>query len=376
MEQVFVGQSRPQPQQLVQRIFFLFMVLYLPCLLFSQTQETHLLPNGWSLTPAGQSLPLGDLPLNMAVSKSNHWIAVTNNGQSVQSIQLIDVAQEKIVDNIIVAKSWYGLKFSDDEQYLYASGGNDSWIYKYAIEDSHLHIRDTIRLGAPMLDTISPAGLEIDWKNQILYVVTKENNSLYIINLISKSIDKQIALGAEAYACALSPDKKELYISLWGGNKLLVYSTQSKSILTTIPVGSNPNEILLSKNGKHLFVANGNDNSVSVVDLKKRKVIEVLNSALYPDAPTGSASNGLALSADEKTLYIANADNNALAVFDVSKVGSSKSKGFIPVGWYPTNVKWVNDKIWVTNGKGYSSFPNPNGPNPISKEQDVAYQKG
>jgi DNA-binding beta-propeller fold protein YncE len=102
----------------------------------------------------------------------------------------------------------------------------------------------------------------------------------------------------------------------------------------------------------------------------------VLNSALYPDAPTGSASNGLALSADEKTLYIANADNNALAVFDVSKWGSSKSKGFIPVGWYPTNVKWVNDKIWVTNGKGYSSFPNPNGPNPVSKEQDVAYQKG
>ncbi|HUW05050.1 MAG TPA: hypothetical protein VMW01_02210, partial [Williamwhitmania sp.] len=26
------------------------------------------LPNGWSLTPAGKSLPLGDLPLNIAVS--------------------------------------------------------------------------------------------------------------------------------------------------------------------------------------------------------------------------------------------------------------------------------------------------------------------
>jgi hypothetical protein len=36
----------------------------------------------------------------------------------------------------------------------------------------------------------------------------------------------------------------------------------------------------------------------------------------------------------------------------------------------------VNGKIWVTNGKGFSSFPNPKGPNPISKEQDVAYQKG
>jgi hypothetical protein len=28
------------------------------------------LPNGWTLSPAGRSLPLGDLPLNIAVSKS------------------------------------------------------------------------------------------------------------------------------------------------------------------------------------------------------------------------------------------------------------------------------------------------------------------
>ena len=61
--------------------------------------------------------------------------------------------------------------------------------------------------------------------------------------------------------------------------------------------------------------------SVSVIDIKQRKVVEALNAALYPDAPAGSTSNGLALSADEKTLYIANADNNCLAVFDVSKPG-------------------------------------------------------
>jgi hypothetical protein len=46
------------------------------------------LPNGWSLTPVGSSLPLGDLPLNIAVSPSKKLLAVTNNGQSVQSIQL------------------------------------------------------------------------------------------------------------------------------------------------------------------------------------------------------------------------------------------------------------------------------------------------
>src|SRR5678816_3953434 len=84
------------------------------------------LPNGWSLTPVGKSLPLGDLPLNIAISPSKKYLAVTNNGQSIQSIQLIDVQYEKILDSIDIAKSWLGLKFTADEKYLYASGGNDN----------------------------------------------------------------------------------------------------------------------------------------------------------------------------------------------------------------------------------------------------------
>ncbi|HET6993648.1 MAG TPA: alkaline phosphatase family protein, partial [Chitinophagaceae bacterium] len=179
-----------------------------------------------------------------------------------------------------------------------------------------------------------------------------------------------------AYTCLLSNDRRELYISLWGGKKLLVFDIASKKISSSIDVGENPNELLLSKNGKYLFVANAGDNSVSVIDIAKRKVLEVLNAALYPNAPTGSASNGLALSENQQTLYIANADNNCLAVFDVSQPGLSRSKGFIPVGWYPTNVKLVGKKIFVSNGKGFQSFANPRGPNPIGKKQVVKYQGG
>ncbi|MEJ7683075.1 MAG: hypothetical protein WKG06_35515 [Segetibacter sp.] len=57
--------------------------------------KTVKLPNGWSLSPAGRSISLGDLPLNIAVSPSKKYIAVTNNGQSVQSLQLINVRTEK-----------------------------------------------------------------------------------------------------------------------------------------------------------------------------------------------------------------------------------------------------------------------------------------
>jgi YVTN family beta-propeller protein len=332
------------------------------------------LPNGWSLTPAGRSFPLGDLPLNIAVSGSGKRMAVTNNGQSVQSIQLIDPVSEQVLHTEMVAKAWYGLKFSADEKTLYASGGNDNRILVYKVFPDKLQLADSIILGDKWPKKISPAGMDIDEVSKTLYVVTKDNKSLYVADLRRREVRQQISLGSEAYTCLLSPDRKNLYISLWGNDKVMNWNliTQRKKEWS---VGDNPNEMCLTKDGRYLFVANANDNSVSIIDTREDKVTETLNAAMYPDAPSGSTSNGLALSHDEKTLYIANADNNCLAVFDISIPGSSRSKGFIPVGWYPTNVKVLGKKIFVSNGKGFTSAANPYGPDPSEQRQKVIYQK-
>jgi YVTN family beta-propeller protein len=358
-----------------------FLILLFVCCSFKclsqpdKLPEPVQLPNGWGLTPAGKSLPLGDLPLNIAVSSSKKYMAVTNNGQSTQSIQLIDVLQEKILDSIDIPKSWFGLKFSADEKNLYASGGNDNWILKYAIIHNKLVLKDSIKLGKKWPEKISPAGIDIDDAKRLMYVVTKENNSLYVISLTSKAILHKEPLYNEAYTCLLSPDKRKLYISVWGGDKIKIFNTVTRKITDSIAVGDNPNDICITKNGKYLFVANANDNSVSVINIKLRKVTETLNAALYPNSVPGSTTNSVALSADEKTLYIANADNNCVAVFDVSKPGSSVSKGFIPVGWYPTSVRTAGNKIYVANGKGFTSMANVLF-DPFHTNSTMGYQKG
>lgn len=334
------------------------------------------LPNGWSLSPIGKSLPLGDLPLNIAVSPSKKLLAVTNNGQSTQSLQLIDATKHQILDSIDIPASWLGLAFSKDEKNLYASGGNDNWIVEYAIQKNKLLLKDSIKLGDKWPTKISPAGLTINYLTNTLFVVTKDNNSLYTIDLGSKKITSQIALPAEAYTCLLSSNKKQLYISIWGDESVLVYDIDSKKIMKKYKVGSHPNDMVLNKKGNLLFVANANDNSVSIIDLQKNKIAETLNTALYPDAPTGSTTNALAISEDDKKLYIANADNNCLAVFDISKYGNSISKGFIPVGWYPTAVKVIGKNVFVANGKGYTSHANPYGPDPYKKRGQLGFQLG
>ncbi len=334
------------------------------------------MPNGWKLSPAGSSLQLGDLPLNIQLSASGKLLAVTNNGESTQSIQLIDPVNEKLLDEKIVGKSWYGLAFSHDEKKLYASGGNDNWIMAFNIQNNKIGKADTIKLGQPWpKGKICATGIAVNKSNTVLYTVTKEDNSLYIIDPNALKITSTVKLPAEAYSCVLSPDEKTLYISIWGGEEVVCYNTATGA-MTNIKVGSHPNELLLNKKGTYLFVANANDNSVSIINATTNKVVEVVSTAMYATKLTGSTTNGLALSADEKTLYIANADNNCLAVFDVSKPGSSQSRGFIPVGWYPTNVKVLGKKILVANGKGFTSMANPQGPQPVKKTDNSGYQSG
>ena len=341
-----------------------------------ENKRVHL-PNGWSLTPVGTSLPLGDLPLNIAVSASGRYAAVTNNGQSTQTIQLIDARAGRQLDQVVIGKSWGGIVFSGDEKSLYVSGGDDNWIIRYAIRNQKLLPQDTFKLGNRWPEqSISPAGITLDDRKRLLYVVTKQDDNLYIIDLASHRILHKLGLSAEAYTCLLSPDRKTLYISVWGGKKVMVYNTDTNRFTDSVIVGDHPNDLCISRDGRFLYVANANDNSVSVMDTRTRKVLETLNAALYPTSLSGSTTNSVALSQDGKTLYIANADNNCLAVFDVSNPSSSRSEGFIPTGWYPTCVRVIGSKIYVANGKGFSSYPNPEGPNPTDVKEHVGIHAG
>lgn len=339
-------------------------------------EKKVLLPNGWSLTPYGKSVKLADLPLNMAFSPDGKWIAVTNNGVGKQYIQLLDAHSLKMESSVEIAKSWLGLKFSADGRFLFASCGNDNRIMKYNVNGGKLQMANRIVLGRKWPNKISPAGIEVDDKEQKLYTVTKENNALYIVDLHTNQVADKVGLGAEAYTCLLSRDHALLYISLWGSDKVVVFDTRKSLLVDSITVRRNPNDMCLSKDGKYLYVANSIDNSVSVIETGSRKVIETLNAALFPDAACGSTTNSVCLSEDNKTLYAANADNNCLAVFDVSTPGSSHSRGFIPTGWYPTCVRARGRQVYVLNGKGNSSLPNPRGPQPVRKEGQAKYMQG
>jgi len=334
-----------------------------------------LLPNGWSLTPAGIAIELGDLPLSMDIDEIHHRAAVLHAGMGKQTVDLIDIQLNKVVSTLELPSLWLGIRFYDNGNRLAVSGGGRNVIYLLTIRNDSLLLDDSIVVNkGSSKQNIFLTGLDIAPDGKTLYVVTKDDKALYECDLKSKSVRSRTPLPAEAYACRYYGQEKTIYITLWGGKELIGVDGRTRSIVFRITTGDHPTDMALSSNGKWMFIANANENSVSVIDRKKQKVVEILSAALNPDLPPGSTPNSLALAHHDSLLFVANADNNCLAVFDVSKPGSSRSLGFIPTGWYPTSVRVAKSKggkeiLLVLNGKGTTSLPNPGGPNPMKRHQ-------
>jgi DNA-binding beta-propeller fold protein YncE len=134
-------------------------------------------------------------------------------------------------------------------------------------------------------------------------------------------------------------------------------------IRTGLPIGgsivggSSPGAVVAGK--KKVFVSNATQDSISVIDVRRRKVEE--NALLTPASAVkglrGVLPFGLALSPNGKRLYIACAGINAVAVVETDGM---QLLGFIPSGWFPARVAVSADgkTLFVANAKGFGAGSN------------------
>jgi YVTN family beta-propeller protein len=327
-----------------------------------------LLPNGWSLKPAGRQLPLGDLPVQIAVHPSEPVLAVLHAGYGAHEIITLDAQRGDILGRVALPQTFSGLVWSADGKRLYASGGFDDCIYRFDQGGGLLSNRWVLKYDEEGDAPRCPAGLALTVDGRILYVANAFSHQLAAYNTSSGKLLQQIPLGAEAYPYGLALDEgaTRLYVSLWGRAEVAVVNLSAFEVAARVPVQEHPNEMRLARQGTVLYVANANRNTVSVVDTLIGKVIETIGTAIDPRASTGCTPSSLALSPDENVLFVANANTNDVAVVNVKDRGASAPLGFVPTGWYPTSVRVSRDgsTLYIANGKGGTSKANRDGPRP------------
>jgi DNA-binding beta-propeller fold protein YncE len=367
-----------------------------------QPDGSVLLPNQWSLRPAGRQIELRDFPINIAVHPGGRYAAVLHSGYSAHQVSIVDISAGETVSHASLEQSFYGIEFSRDGKRLFCSGAGKEAIYQFDFQNGNLVNQQELKLRDPRLRGV-PSGIAVEsltrylfvgnlWGDRVTRVELLPEFKTFDIPLSAKTAplssfksepaqDEDAAAAAKRveaglyltgpddtfpYACRLDEKRFRLYVSLWAQSAVAVIDTRSNSVVARWPTQEHPCEMALTRAGKFLFVANANRNTVTVFDTASGKIVETIWAALYPQSPPGSTPNSLALSPDEKMLFVANADNNIIAVFDVSTPGSSRSLGFIPAGWYPTSVRVTPDgkHLLIANGKGVVPKANPLGPQP------------
>jgi DNA-binding beta-propeller fold protein YncE len=141
------------------------------------------------------------------------------------------------------------------------------------------------------------------------------------------------------------------------------------TVATRIPVKGQPNKMTLNAAATLLYVAEDESDTVDVISLATKMVIESIPVIAPPSVLqsfsltqfTGANTNSVTLSRDEKTLYVTNGNLNNVAVVPLGGTNSGDHvAGLIPTGWYPNSVALSIDGSWayVVNAKS------PTGPNP------------
>ena len=328
------------------------------------TDDGFLLPNGWTLKPAGLHIPVPDLPLNIIALADNRHVLASTAGYNAHELSLIDLDTRKVVDRQAVSQSWFGLATNAKGDQIWLSGGGSRLLHEFRLNELHLtrvgDAKPESRPDRPREPSHFRAGIAFDPTHNLLYSLDIDGGSISVVDVSLQKELKFASAGKRPYDVVLGRAGNQLFVSDWAGRAVLVLDPVDLRTITRIAVGEHPNQIAASPTDDRIFVACASSNWVSVIDTRRGVVTETIHTALFPLAPEGSTPDGLAIAPDGKTLFVANADNNSIAVIDIAAPNRSQVKGFIPTGWYPTAVAVTPDgkRLLVGVGKGNQTRPN------------------
>lgn len=343
-----------------------------------------LLPNGWSLRPAGRQLNLDTFPMSTAVTPDGRFLLVLHGGYNPPSVTVVDPKTEQVVHQLRLPDAWLGLTLAPGGRTVYVGGGSQASVYELSLsEEGRLGLARTFPLVPPSERTdrnfvgdvvLSPDG-------RLLYVCDLFQNQVLVVNPQSGMVVERHRTGRRPYRLLFHPDGKSYYVTSWADASLYHHEAGNGRQIALLRLGPHPTDMLwrdkktLMEEGDEfpyaarLFVTAANTNRVYVVGIAETKdwqLVETINIAMTPQQPLGMTPSALALSEDQSRLFVVCSDANAIAVVDVA-YARSQVLGFIPVGWYPTAARVLpGGKLVVLNGKGKRSYPNPGGPQPVA----------
>lgn len=255
------------------------------------------------------------LPSSVAVSPIEGPAVFVVNGGS-HSISVLDAAQSEVVATIELKNADYphhAYLSRDSRRLLVAVPGMD-------FSEGHGGTGEHGGHGG--------AGEHEDMASSILLLDSRDGATL-----AAKTLEQM------NHNAIFSPDEQEIWTSqMTSPGSVLVLDAQTLDTKTTIPVGDDPAEVTFSDDGRYAFVANGGSDSISVIDVSSKMVVDTMQ---VGDTPVGAwpGSNGV--------MYVDNEADKSLTAIDASSLSVLRTYdlGFTPAmaAVSPDGNLWVTD---------------------------------
>ncbi len=209
-----------------------------------------LLPNGWSLKPAGKQSKLGDFPVIAAVHPTAPILAVLHAGYGEHEVVTVNMNDGKIIGRVAFPETFSGLAWSSDGKTLYAGGGWDDVVYQFEHDDGLLSHRVKFTYPKPLATGAhrGVAGLALTRDGKTLWVANVFGHSVARFDTADGKPSGEWPFGGDSYPYTLALDEaqRRVYVSLWNKSAVAVLDAESGKELDRWPAGQHPNELLLA----------------------------------------------------------------------------------------------------------------------------------
>ncbi len=115
---------------------------------------------------------------------------------------------------------------------------------------------------------LSPLELAFSPDGRLLYVVCEGSDEVRVVDVVSGSVIRSIAVGHVPRGIALSPNAGRLYVTNAWSDTISVIDTHTQTVVQTLPAGFEPSGIVIDKAAATLYVANRLSGDVSVIDVR------------------------------------------------------------------------------------------------------------
>ena len=302
-----------------------------------------MLPSGWVLEPAhGLMRETDTMPQGAAASPDGAILAVVDSGFNSPTLRLYDTRDLKQTA-VIPLKGAFGRPVWIDGRHVLVAGDNDDSIF-----DVDVVARTVERL--PLPPKSHPIAIALAPDGSVA-VADDGDGTVRFGSLSHLAAAAAVHIGQHPGRLAFTADSRTIYVADRSGSSVAAVDVSSHHV-RNIPSGLHPSDVMIAHG--IVYVSASDDDVVDTFDARSgsRLAAIFVGDAIGGNRIAGASPNAIAERNGD--VYVSLGAANEIAVLRDDRVVAR-----LATGWYPTDVVPVGTKLFVIDGKGERSRPNP-----------------